>query len=372
MQIGIDVSPLTPQRTGVGNYTYYMLRHLLAQGEEHIFKAFSSGIHGVDLAGLPPFAKHRHIGVPTRALYKCWSLFGRPRVDRLLKGVDIYHATNYFLPPTKKARRVVSVYDLAFLRVPELCSPKIVGPFSAGVKRFVREADAVITCSEATRRDVVELLDINEAQVHVAYGAVDENFASIPRPQAVDLLAQQYDVQQPFILFVSTLEPRKNVTGLLQAFAHIARDIPHTLVLIGGMGWYDENLDEHIEKLGISERVRRLGYVTPRSHLPAFYSAADAFVFPSFYEGFGLPALEAMTCGCPVITANTSSLPEVVGDAAQLVQPEDIDGLAATMRMVLTNERLREQMSTQGLQQAQRFSWTACAERTLDVYRSLA
>ena len=156
--------------------------------------------------------------------------------------------------PTAAARRVVSFYDLAFLRVPEFCSPKIVGPFARNVPRFADAADAIITCSEATKRDVVELLGVAEDKVAVAYGAVDESLSPLPRPEAEALLAQHYDVRPPYVLFVSTLEPRKNVAGLVRAFAAGCRDLPHRLVLVGGAGWGATAIEE--AKVDISENYQ--------------------------------------------------------------------------------------------------------------------
>lgn len=380
MRIGYDVTPLAPPRTGVGNYTYSLLRALLEADTGPSYHLFSSGLKPADLEALPEVASwedtadlvlHRHLRMPTRLLYKIWDATGRPRVDKMLEGVDIYHATNYFLPPVEAARTVTTIYDLSFLRNPAWCSPKIVGPFSEGVKRFAHAADAILTCSEATKVDTVTLLGIHPEKVHVVYGAVDKMFEDIERPQAVDLLVTEYSLRQPYLLYVGTLEPRKNIDGMLRAFAQIADDIPHTLVIVGGVGWNMDGLDQRIETLGLKRRVRRMGYLSRRAHLPAFYAAAEAFLFPSFYEGFGLPVLEAMTAGCPVITSRTSSLPEVGGDAARYVDPHDVDELAAMILKVATTERLRESMSIMGQAQAQKFSWHTSATHTLDVYRSL-
>lgn len=372
MRIGIDVGPLTRAKTGVGQYTHALLHQLLRLGGDMEFLGLSSGLGAMDAAALEGLARHRHLRVPTRALYQTWSLLGWPQADRLLGGVDLYHATNYFLPPVAKARRVVTIYDLAFLRVPELCSPKIVGPFSRGVQRFAREADAVLVCSEATRRDVVELLGVPEDNVAVAYGAVDDDFAPVPRATAAQALAERYGLDTPFLLFVSTIEPRKNVLGLLRAFARVAKEFPHPLVLVGGTGWNSEGVDALIAELGLEQRVRRMGYLPDRKDLPLFYSAADAFVFPSFYEGFGLPVLEAMTCGCPVITSELTSLPEVAGDAALYADPHDPESIAAAIRTVLNDEARRATLAAQGRIQAGRFSWESCARVTLDAYRRLA
>lgn len=373
MRVGIDVSSLTRTRTGVGNYTHSLLKCLVDDAGDTQFHAFSSGVRVITLRGAqgPALASHRHIHVPTRVLYRLWNVLGWPRVDRLLGGVDVYHATNYFLPPTATARRVVTFYDLAFLRIPECCSPKIIGPFSRNVARFAREADAVLTCSEAAKRDIVELLDVPGEKISVAYGAVEDDFIPMDRASAAVLLKRHYGVSGPFLLFVSTLEPRKNVEGLVRAFAKVAHDIPHNLVLVGASGWRIEGLEHAFRESGLGDRVQRVGYVIAREHLPAFYSAADAFVFPSFYEGFGLPVLEAMVCGCPVITSNRSSLPEVAGGAAEYVDPDNTDEIAEAIRRVVVDESLAASMRERGRAQASRFSWQDCARRTQEVYRRL-
>lgn len=377
LRVGYDVTPFAGPRTGVGNYTHAVFNHMLMRGAGVEFRCLSTGRGAIDLSpmvsGHDPavLAMHRHVSLPTRAVYKVWEWCGRPRADRMLGGVDVYHATNYFLPPVATARTVLSIYDLAFLRNPAWCSPRIVGPFSRAVRRFAGQADAIVACSHATKQDIVSLLGVDAARVRVVHGAVSPDFAAMPRPRAVDLLAERYDLRLPYVLYVGTLEPRKNIEGLLRAFAQVAGDMPHTLVLAGGMGWGMGNLFPLIKGLGLENRVRIMGFVD-KAHLPALYAAAEVFFFPSHFEGFGLPVLEAMTCGCPVITSSTSSMPEAGGEAAQYVNPKDIDQMAACLRMVLGNEALREQMSERGLAQAAAFTWDAAAEATLNLYRSLA
>lgn len=369
MRVGLDISPITPTRTGVGMFCYYLLKHLLSQAPDCTFSGFSSGGAKVDLGPMSGAVTQCHLPVPTRMLYKLWSLFGRPKVDALLGGVDVYHATNFFLPPTGTARRVVSIYDLSFLAVPELCSPKIVGPFSKGVRRFAREADAVMACSEATKRDIVTRLDVDPAKVAVAAGAVDEGFGPMEASAARTYVAERYGVEGPYILFVGTLEPRKNVPGLLRAFGRLAREFPHKLVLVGPVGWNTGGIFETLASLHLDDRIVRVGYVRSHDELPAFYSAADAFVFPTFYEGFGLPVLEALTCGCPVVTSPNSSVPEAAGDAAQYADPRDSDAIAAAVGRVLGDAALRASMVAKGLEHARGFSWAGCAATTLAVYR---
>ncbi len=372
MRIGIDIGPAVRARTGVGHYCYYLLQHLLAQAPGDVFAGFSSGLGRPQPVNFGRPMAHRHLPVPTRALYGVWTALNAPKVDSLLGGVDVFHATNYYLPPVATARRVLTIYDLAFLAVPELASPRIVGPFSRSIQRFARQADAIVTCSEATKRDVVQRLGVAPEDVAVACGGVDGRFTLGPREAARARVAASIGVERPYFLFVSTLEPRKNVPGLLRAFGAVARRLPHDLVLVGRPGWNLAATNRAFEEVGLPDRIRRIGYVAEHSDLVDLYRGAEALVFPSFYEGFGLPVLEAMSCGCPVITADNSSLPEVGGDAALYCDASDTEALAEAMERVGSDGALRTRMAARGREQAARFSWEAAARTVLDVYRRLA
>ena len=371
MRVGFDVSPIVAHRTGVGNYCYFLLKHLLEVPDPPKMLGFSAGRAPVTLADLPIQIPHRHIPLPSRLLYEVWNWTGRPRVDRLLGGVDVYHATNYYLPPTASSRRVVTVHDLAFIVVPEHCSPKIVRPFASGIGRFCREANAIMVYSDSTKRDIVDRLQIDPEKIVKAPMAVDEGFVPIPYADAVTK-ASQFGVEPPYLLFVSTLEPRKNILGLLRIFHRVSSQIPHKLVLIGGMGWNTESaINARITELGLRDRLIFPGFV-PHHELPAFYCAADAFLFPTHYEGFGLPLLEALTCGCPVVTSDNSSVPEVTGDAALRANSHDVDAFANNVLRVLHDSSLRADLIAKGKRHATNFSWSRCAEITLGVYKNLA
>lgn len=372
MHIGIDIGPVAGTRTGVGHYCYYLVKHLLQLHDGCSLKGFSTGLRGVDASVFGSELFHRHIPVPTRVAYRIWETFQWPPVDTLLNGVDVYHATNYFLPPTKAAKRAVTIHDLSFLAVPHLCSPKIVGPFSRNIGQFARDADAILTYSESTTHDIVEHLGVAREKITVAPLAVDEGFQPVPRETAAEHVKSRHGVQPPYVLFVGTVEPRKNVPTLLRAFSKLRHEIPHQLVLAGATGWEPQRFHEALEETGLGDRVLQTGYVQDHAELAAFYSAADLFVFPSFYEGFGLPPLEAMTCGCPVVAARNSAIPEVVGDAAVLLPADDADAWAETLRALLHDEDRRAALAEAGRQQAARFSWHDCAVRTAGVYRSLA
>lgn len=369
MRIAFDVSPITRARTGVGNYCYYLLKHLLEIAPNDTFSAYSCGRVQVELAGLR--LSHRHLPVPLRVLLPMWDRLPYPRMDRFAGGADVVHGTNYYIPPTAGASRVLTVHDLAFLALPSLASPGIVGPFASRLPRYASEADAIMAYSEATKADVVRLLGANPEKIRVAPMAVDAAFTPVPRDEAQRRVRDEYNIEGPFLLFVSTLEPRKNVPGLLRIFARVAAQIPHHLVLIGSVGWDAESIFQTIADLGLESRVVRPGFV-PHLNLPIFYGAADAFVFPTLYEGFGLPLLEALVCGCPVIASNNSSVPEVVGDAGILLDVEDEQGFERAVLEVLGDTNMRDALVARGYTQASRFSWTQCARDTLAAYRHVA
>lgn len=372
MRIGFDVSPITPGRTGVGNYCYYLLKNLLALSLKCEFYGYSTGRQAPDLSAFPHLSGARHIPVPTRVMYRAWEYFGRPRVDRLLGSVDVCHGTNYVTPPTAAARRVVTVHDLAFLTVPQYCSPKIVGPFARRIGAYCREADAIMAYSESTKRDIVNELQIEPEKIAVAPMAVDEGFAPLERSAAESYLRDEFGIEGPYFLFVSTLEPRKNVVGLLQSFGRLAKLLPHKLVLVGSMGWLMESaFHDAIAALNIGDRIVRPGFV-PHQQLPAFYCAAEAFLFPTHYEGFGLPLLEALRCGCPVVSSDNSSVPEVTGDAALRVDAKDIDGFVDAVMRLVGDSQLRDDLVRKGFAHADRFSWRACAESTMATYEKVA
>jgi len=376
MHVGFDITPLAGQRTGVGNYCYYLLKHLLRLSDslglaDCRVTGFSASLTPPCLDGFESL-QHRRLKIPTRALYKSWEWFRLPRIESLMPGIDVYHATNYFLPPARSVRRVVTFHDLAFIRRPELCSPKISGMFARNAGRFAAEADAVIACSESTRADTIELLGADPAKVVVAYEAVDEDFTPVDRAEAAEKLERAYGIRQPFLLFVGTIEPRKNLSVLVQAFSRIANEIPHTLVLAGGPGWNSQPVFKAVDQLGLRDRVVCTGFVSNHSDLAWFYSAADLFVFPSLYEGFGLPLLEAMTCGCPIAAAKTSSIPEVAGAAALYFDPSSPDDIAACIKKLLEDAPMRYSLVARGLVQAEKFSWQDCARATLDVYKRVA
>jgi glycosyltransferase involved in cell wall biosynthesis len=286
--------------------------------------------------------------------------------------VDLIHAPAYVGPLAAGCPIVVTVHDLSFYRYPQL--------FPAGNRIYLqrmtaltmRRAARVIVDSESTGQDVQEILGVNPAKIAVVYPGASPAMQRVKDPCRIEALRRRYDLPERFVLCVGTLEPRKNIGFLLETWAAFAgrHALPHHLVIVGGKGWFYEELEARAQTLGLSGRVHFAGYA-PDEDLPTWYSAADLFVYPSLYEGFGFPPLEAMACGTPVLTSDRSSLPEVVGEGGMSLAPDDPVEWANLIAQVLSSDETRTAMTTAGLVQAARFTWPATARETAAIYREV-
>ncbi|MBC7226910.1 MAG: glycosyltransferase family 4 protein [Thermoflexales bacterium] len=373
MNLCLDLSPIVHQKAGLASYARELATQLLEIEAGLSWSAFHYDRHPpVSLP--PPLDRLPRRVVPWGAyrwrLTAALSHFLGLSMDGLFQGVDLFHATEHLLPRFSRIRTVFTLHDLIFLFHPETHKPLNRWFLTLMMPRFLRAADAVIAVSECTKRDAVRAYGIPEEKITVIYEGVSLRFRPAD-PEAVRVVRAKYGLPEHFILYVGTIEPRKNLTALLEAYAALqARNTQYAtrLVIVGKKGWLYEGFFRRLRELGLEEHVHFTGYV-PDEDLPALYSAADLFVFPSLYEGFGLPVLEAMACGVPVVCSNTSSLPEVAGDAALLVDPADVRALAEAMERVLADEALRATLRTRGLERARQFTWEATARRTLEVYR---
>jgi len=306
---------------------------------------------------------------PARIL---WEQVVQP-IELARRRSHLLHALAYVLPLAWSGPSVVTVYDLSFWRTPERFPAAQRLYLSTLTSLSVRRAARVIAISASTKRDVVELLGVPAERVRVVHLAIEEEFRPVTDTAALADLRRRRGLPEHMILYVGTLEPRKNLVTLLEAYARCRDEaspgspLP-PLVLAGGKGWGYEAIFAAVERLGLGEAVLFPGFV-PHGELPLWYSAADVFVYPSLYEGFGLPVLEALACGTPVITSNVSSLPEVAGEAGLLVDPTDAVALAEALCRVWGDADLRQEMRTRGLAQAARFSLTALGRQTLAVYQ---
>lgn len=281
--------------------------------------------------------------------------------------VDLLHAPVNVGPLVRPCFLVVTVHDLSFRLYPETFRPAQRLYQSVMTRWTARHADRVIAVSESTRADLVRLFGVPPERVSVVPNGVNATFRPLP-PPTVEAFRREKGLPERFLLCVATMEPRKNIPRLLEALARVPQ--APLLVLCGGRGWYYDAIHATIERLNLGQRVRLAGYV-PSSELPLWYNAATWFIYPSLYEGFGLPALEALACGTPAIVSRASSLPEVVGDAAVLVDPHDTEDMADTLARVLPDQTLAAELRQAGPQRAARFTWARTAEATVGVYHTV-
>ncbi len=382
MHIGLEATTLrSPGLGGVWRYTDSLLRALARRVGPHRYSLLFVN---------KPWARVPlpDVGSPTMRLVDVTSIsnffftffcppiprgpFKRVSVDSFLGPVDVFHSINAAILPQRRGGRVVTVHDLTCLLFPQFHPLDRRVLFRLSVRRAARLADAIIVPSAATGRDLAARFPMARAKVHVVPHAPSPAFAPRRPEDCLPVLARHGLAQQDYLLFVGNVEPRKNLQALLEAYGLMrkAGDRAPRLVIAGGPGWKNRSIHETAQTSPFASDIRFLGYV-PDGDLPALVSGALAFVYPSLYEGFGLPPLEAMASGTPVITSNRSSLPEVVGDAALVVDPDDRAALADAMARLASDATLREDLRARGLDRARRFSWDETARRTIEVYESV-
>ena len=379
MRIGIDVSPLMLQKSGVGYYADHLVWHLVRLGADLHWSLFI--VPGRKLSrvsfDLPKDNCHvvtRRWFLPSRytnlLLQVPWQKL--ITIESFLGKVDLFHSTNFICLSQKEGRRVVTIYDLTFLLFPQYHPRSRVMVFKSFFSRSLEVADRIIAISENTKRDLMHLMQVPEEKIVVTPLAAGEIFGPVSLHEANTVLSLYGITFKGYFLYVGTIEPRKNLMRLIKAFEIFCSSSskPLTLVIAGRSGWLNSDFYQALESSPWKPKIRVLGYV-PESYLPALYSGAVAMVYPSLYEGFGLPPLEAMACGTPVITSNNSSLPEVIGTAGILVDPLEITEIAEALLKVAADFSLQEELKQKGLHRAKLFSWEETAKRTLGVYESV-
>ncbi len=365
IRIGIDARLADYTLGGIARYTVQLVAAIGRLGTEHQLLAVRGRRPKVEAPELPAGESLAAFTPPHHRLERFtlpWELRG----SRL----DVLHSPDFISPKPGRWRSVITVHDLAYLRMPGTMTSES-RRYYGGVDRAVREADAVIAVSQATARDLVELVDAPPEKISVVYEAAEPSLAPMPSDEAAAFVRERYGVEGPYILFVGTLEPRKNLPKLFEAFSLLRREFPARLVVAGGSGWLSDDIFSTVKRLALSDGVSFLGDVPP-SDLRPLYCAAEVLALPSLYEGFGLPPLEAMACGTPVVVSDAGSLPEIVGDAGVIVRPDDPDDIAHGLGWVLGNQRYRELLIERGLARAATFSWERAARETVAVYERVA
>jgi len=393
MIIGIDIRMLARgTRTGIEEYTTNLLANMLSLDKNIKFKLFYNGYQKIklDYDWLKfPNVELRQYRIPNRFLDASLYFFDYPKIDKLLKEVDVFFSPHIFLSSvSKKCKSVMTFHDLSFEKYPEFYSAsKNYWHFSMNPKKQARKADKIIAVSESTKNDLVGLYNINPEKIKVIYSGVNL-VSSIQYPiSSISKIKKKYNLPEKYILYLGTLEPRKNIIGLIKAFEIFKKNPPRPLcqrgstsplsqkgvrgisgiqlVIAGSKGWLYRDIFKTVKNSSVKNDIIFTGFIDDEDK-SILYSQAELFVYPSFYEGFGFPPLEAMACGTPVITSNFSSLPEAVGDAALTINPYNLDELCRAMEMVLNDDKLKDTLIKRGFEQTKKFSWQKCARESLD------
>jgi glycosyltransferase involved in cell wall biosynthesis len=361
MNITIDATPLLVRSAGVKNYLYHWITHLRRQAGRDTVRTFPH------LGNFGPLDHNASMAGPLRTWGGLASLAlanyaPLPALDWMIRGSDIFHATVLVQRPPRRARLTATILDMTASLMPEL-HPAANLRAERNFAALARSADRLIAISECTKNDAVRVLNLSPDKITVIHLGVADAFFD-PPAAAIEAVRARYGLLQPFVLFVSTIEPRKNLDTLIDAFGALPPSLreEHTLVVAGPMGWASP---ETRARLG---STRYLGYV-PEADLAPLTAAATVFAYPSLYEGFGFPVAQAMAAGVPVLTSNVSSLPEVAGDTALLVEPRSQNEIRDALSRLLTSPTLRQDLASRGRARADRFRWSVCAARSLEFFR---
>jgi glycosyltransferase involved in cell wall biosynthesis len=381
-KIAIDGTSALAQGGGIGRFTQGLLLGLAQVDDETSYiLGYTRDVAHKPRFELPANFKWRSLGLSQKQAVWLWHRLRFPLpVDLWLGRVGIYHSPDYTLPPLARARGIVTVHDLSFERLPDVHEPRLRAYLQRAVPHSIRRADHVFADSESTRQDIIAYYNTEPSKISVVYPGVEERFRPLDATLPADAAALEearrtLGLERPFIVNVGTIEPRKNNASLIRAFAtyRAKGNQALELVLAGGGGWLGERerLQELVHQLGLDEHVRFTGFVADDC-LPALLNLAQVVVYPSLYEGFGLPVLEALACGTPVISARNSSLPEAGGEAAAFIeQAQDTDELANKLTIILHDDSERQRMSCAGLSHASKFTWPRTARRVIELYQQV-
>lgn len=370
--IAIDYTAAARQRAGIGRYTRSLVRALARLDTTSPYTLFipRDAQYVDDLRAFPQNFRSATAPLNERYMVALWQRAHIPLPIELFTGAsDIFYSPDFVLPPTRARKKILTVHDLSFKRMPETAVPKLSWYLEGAVPRAVARADLILADSDATRQDLIELFHTPPDRVQTLYSGCDPMFHPITDKGELDRVRAAYHLEKPFLLNVGTVEPRKNLVRLIQAFSQLPHRQDLELLIAGGRGWMYDEIYAAPEKFGVKGQVRFLGF-TPDADLPALYSLAEMVVYPSLYEGFGLPVLEAMACGAAVVTSNNSSLPEVAGDAALLIDPHDTQALTWAISRFLDDHQWRSIMQHKALARAKKFSWDKSARQLQAAFQS--
>lgn len=371
MKVALELQPCCGKRSGIGTYAYELACHLKDRdGVEfcgNLFNFWGRNDNSASLLGISmPICENKL--VPYGVYRRLWHAIPISHQTFFSEDAKLNVFFNFIVPPHLKGKVMTTVHDLTYLRYPQTMDARNLHRITKDIQYSVERSDRVLTISEFAKREIVELLHVSPEQISVIYAAP----SSLPTAADFSTTAVKYGLKRPYILYVGTIEPRKNLIRLVQAFDRLKREekIPHQLILAGGNGWNNEDIYSAARMSVYSAEIIFTGYISSEEKT-ALYQNADVFVFPSLYEGFGIPPLEAMSQGCPVVCANTASLPEVVGDAAILVNPLDDKSISDGIFRVLADACCRSSLIDKGSQQVKKFTWQNSADRLLSVCKEV-
>ncbi len=370
MKVCLDIQASLGQRAGVGRYVRELLAHLGAEARGDELSAFYFDFKRTGLDSLPSGVKLRACRwMPGRVAQGAWKKIGFPPYDWFAGRADLYHFPNFIRPPlTRGCKSVVTIHDVSFLRMPETTEAKNLAWLTSEIRQTAERADAILTDSHFSAREICELLPVSPDKVFPVWLGLTP-FGPPASAEVVAQMRQSLGLEKPYLLMVGTIEPRKNIPFLVKVYEAL-KDFDGDLVLAGGLGWKTGPTLSAISKSPRKNGIRILKHMND-AQLSGLYAGASAFVFPTRYEGFGFPPLEAMGRGAPVISAHNSSLPEVLGDAAEWVKGYDVEEWAQTIRGVLGDSSHEARLRAAGFEQAKKFTWAETAKKTWEVYRCL-
>lgn len=373
MRIAIDARVISSRRSGVGEYTYQLLRHfpVIDRDLEYFLFLKKSSFEGERIKELSSSFKIEKISSYEGGNFLNFlKTHGELPVRLLFLKPNLFHSPGPIAPLFKTCPTILTIHDLSFLKIDGIFGKFQKSYYKTFVPYIAKRVDKIITVSNNAAMDIVELLNIPEEKIRVIYNGVDERFSSGRSSERENVLKKRFGLND-YILFLGVLEPRKNVSRLIRAYSALSSELKHyKLVIAGGHGWLYEEMYSLVKELSLQNRVIFTGMVCDEE-LPDLYRGASLFVYPSLMEGFGIPPLEAMACGIPVIASNTSSFPEVLCDAALLVNPLNEEEITSAITGILTDKEVYQNLVNKGLKRASLFSWKESARRTLDVYREL-
>lgn len=375
MKIALELQPAIKNRTGVGWYTYELIKRLKSSENEYfayIFNFLERNDLNRELGELnieTVVSKYIPYGIYNRL----WNYVPISYNNLFPEKADIYHFFNFLVPPRVKGKVIVTVYDMVYKQYPETMAKKNIARLERDLIRSVNRADIIITISENSKKEIIEYLNIPESKIEIVYPGVElqqynKTYSAIEK----ECIKKKYNLPEEYILYLGTLEPRKNIESIIDSYAQYKKNYTGKLKLIiaGKKGWMFESIFEMVKKNNLQEDIIFIGYVDERDK-PLLYKMSRMFIFPSLYEGFGMPVLEAMAAGVPVITSNNSSIPEVAGEAAILLNAQDIEGMVVAINQLDKDSSLRKKLILEGLKQSSKFTWENSIEQLISVYNKM-